>query len=152
METTNESTSKGNYFMITTKKDYKFAVMEVKTMLKYIYPEREEDERQDYQRANTPLIHNNVSTYIQALMLFHEDTPVPTNNSNKRLKMQLREQKPTSKRDTPKEVTFLDINGPTPAEEQIRMQPNQPVTRNSNQLEGREHAGRRNGRARKTRR
>ena len=47
--------------MITTKKDCKLAVMEVKTMLKYIYPEREEDERQDYQRANTSIIHNNVS-------------------------------------------------------------------------------------------
>ena len=66
--------------MITTKKDYKLAVMEVKTMLKYIYPEREEDERQGYQRENTPLIHSNVSTYAQALMLFQEDNPVPTNN------------------------------------------------------------------------
>ena len=50
METTNESTSKGKYFMITAKIDYKLAVKEVKTMLKYIYPEREEDERQNYQR------------------------------------------------------------------------------------------------------
>ena len=63
IETTNESSSKGKYFMITTKKDYKLAVKEVKTMLKYVYPDREEDERQDYQRENNPVIHSNVSTY-----------------------------------------------------------------------------------------
>ena len=77
MEITNESASKGRYFMITTIKEYKQAVVEVKTMIKYIYPEREDNERQEYQRANTPIIHNNVSIYAQALMLFHEDTPVP---------------------------------------------------------------------------
>ena len=116
--------------------------MEVKTMLKYIYPEREEDERQDYQRDNTPLIHSNVSTYTQALMLFHEDNPAPTNNSNKRLKMQFRQQTPTSKRDAPKEVTFLDIDDPTPTEEHIRLQPTPPINRPPNQSEGRGHAGR----------
>ena len=91
MELTNELSSKGKYFMIATKKDYKKAVVEVKSMIKYIYPDREEEERQEYQRANTPIIHNNVSTYAQALMLFHEDNPVPSNDSNKRLKMQFRE-------------------------------------------------------------
>ena len=141
MEITNESTSK-EIFLITTNKDYKQAVMEVKTMIKYIYPEREEDERQDYQRANTPIIHNNVSTYAQALMIFHEDNPVPTNNSNTRLKIQFREQTPTSKRDAPKEVTFLDIDDPTPAEEHIRMQPTQHVNRHSNPSDGRSQAER----------
>ena len=102
--------------------------MEVKTMLKYIYPDREEEERQEYQRANTPIIHNNVSTYAQALMLFHEDNPVPSNDSNKRLKMHFREQTSTSKRDAPKEVTFLDTDDPPPAEEHTRMQPTQPVS------------------------
>ena len=111
-------------------------------MLNYIYPEREEDERQDYQRDNTPLIHSNVSTYTQALMLFHEDNPAPTNNSNKRLKMQFRQQTPTSKRDAPKEVTFLDIDDPTPAEEQLRLQQTPHVNKTSNQSEGRGHAGR----------
>ena len=106
METTNESTSKGKYVMITTTKYCKLAVKEVKTMLKYVYPEREEDERKDYQRENTPIIHSNVSTYVQTLMLFHEDNPIPTNNSNKRLKMQFREQTPTSKRDAPKKSPF----------------------------------------------
>ena len=86
METTNNSTSKTKHFMITTKTDYKRTVKEVKTMLKYVYPEKE-DERQDYQRENTPIIHSNVSIYAQVLILFHEDNPVPTNHSNKRLKM-----------------------------------------------------------------
>ena len=45
IETTNESSSKGKYFMITTKKDYRLAVKEVKTRIKYVYPDREEDER-----------------------------------------------------------------------------------------------------------
>ena len=116
--------------------------MEVKTILKFIYPEREEDERQDYQRANTPIIHNNVSTYAHALMFFHEDNPVPTNNSNKHLKMQFREQTPTSKRDAPKEVTFLDTDDPPPAEEHTRMQPTQHVNRHSNPSDGRRQAGR----------
>ena len=68
-------------------------------------------------------------------MLFHEDNPVPTNNSNKRLKMHFREQTPTSKRDAPKEVTFLDIDDPTPAEEQLRLHPKPPVIIPSNQSE-----------------
>ena len=142
MELTNELSSKGKYFMIATKKDYKKAVVEVKSMIKYIYPDREEEERQEYQRANTPIIHNNVSTYAQALMLFHEDNPVPSNDSNKRLKMQFREQTSTSKRDAPKEVTFLDIDDPTPAEEHIRMQTPQNVNRISNPSDGRSQAGR----------
>ena len=65
MELTNESSSKEKYFMIATKKDYEKAVVEVKSMIKYIYPDREEEERQEYQRENTPIIHNNVSTYTQ---------------------------------------------------------------------------------------
>ena len=85
-------------------------------MIKYVYPERKEAERQDYQRGNKPVIHNNVSSYAQVLADFHDETPVPTNNSNKRLKMQFREQTPTSKRDAPKEVTFIDNDDPTPAE------------------------------------
>ena len=141
METTNEFISKGKYFMITTKIDYKIAVKEVKTMLKYVYPERKEDERQDYQRENTPIIHSNVFTYAQALMLFHEDIPVPTNDSKKRLKMQFRKQTPTIKRDAPNEVTFIDIDDPTPTEEQLQMQPTPYVHRTSNQSEGRGHAG-----------
>ena len=47
IESTNKSTSKGKYFMIITKKDYKLVVNEVTTMSKYVYPEREEDEIQD---------------------------------------------------------------------------------------------------------
>ena len=59
---------------------------------------------------NTPIIHSNVSTYTQALILFHDDNPAPTKLSNKRLKMQFREQTPTTKKDTPKEVIFLTTN------------------------------------------
>ena len=43
METTNESQTKGKYFMITTKSDHKQAVKEVKAMLKYVYPNRKND-------------------------------------------------------------------------------------------------------------
>ena len=128
----NESTSKGKYFMITTKKYYKLAVKEKRIM----------DERQDYQRENITLIHSNVSTHSQALMLFHEDNPVATKNSNTRLKMQFREQTSTSKRDAPKEVAFLDIDDPTPTEEHIRMQPPQNVNRIPNPSDGRSQAGR----------
>ena len=122
IESTNETTSKGKYFMITTKKDYQSAVNEVNAMIKYVYPERKEAERQDYQRGNKPVIHTNVSSYAQVLADFHDDTPVPTNNSNKRLKMQFREQTSTSKRDAPKEVNFIDTEDPTPAEDHYGMQ------------------------------
>ena len=117
IERTNESQTKGKYFMITTKSDYKHVVKEVKAMLKYIYPNRKENERQEYQSENTPIIHSNVSTYDQALMLFHEENPVPTQLSNRRLKMKFREQTPTTKRDAPKDVTFIDNEDPIPAEE-----------------------------------
>ena len=111
-------------------------------MIKHIYPERDDDERQEYQRANTPIIHNNVSTYAQALILFHEDKPVPSNDSNKRFEMQFREQTSTSKRDAPTEVTFLDIDDPTPVEEHIRMKPPRHVNRISNPSDGRIQSGR----------
>ena len=110
-------------------------------MIKYVYPEREEDERQDYQRENSPVIHSNVSTYAQALMDFHEENPVPTHHSNKRLKMQFSEQTPMSKRDTPKELSFIDTDDPAPAEDQYRKQPTFD-TRTSNQKEGRGQDGR----------
>ena len=87
METANESQTKGKNFTITTKLDYMHVVKEVKVILKYVYPNREEDERQDYQSENTHIIHSNVSTYAQALMLCHEENPVPTQLPNKRLKM-----------------------------------------------------------------
>ena len=40
IEFTYESTTKGKYFLITTKTDYKKASIEAKDMLKYIYPNR----------------------------------------------------------------------------------------------------------------
>ena len=58
-------------------------------MIKYIYPDRVNREYNNYnQRSNPPIIHNNVSTYVQALMNFHESNPVPTQASQKRLKFQ----------------------------------------------------------------
>ena len=87
MGTTNESQIKGKDVMITAKIDYKNIVKEVKTMIKYVYPDREEDERQNYRRENTHILHSNISTYAQVLMLFHNENSVPTNLSNKCLKM-----------------------------------------------------------------
>ena len=144
METTNESQTKGKYFMITKKSDYKHAVKEVKAILKYVYPDREEDERQDYQSENTPIIHSNLSTYAQALIFFHEENPVPTRLSKKRLKIQFREQTPTMKRDAPKEVTFIGTDDPTPApaEEQLRLQLTPYVHQTSNHSERGGNAGR----------
>ena len=92
-------------------------------MIQYVYSNWEKDERQEYQRKNTPIIHSNVSTYAQSLMLFHDDNPVPPKLSNKRLTMQSQEQIPPTKRDTTKEVTFIDTEDLTPAEEQQRLQP-----------------------------
>ena len=135
MGTTNESQMKGKDFMITTKTDYKNIVKEVRTMIKYVYPDREEDERQDYRSENTHILHSNISTYAQVLMLFHYENSVPTNLSNKCLKMQFREQTPTTKRDAPKEVTFIDNKDPTPAEEQLRLQPTTYVHPTSNNSE-----------------
>ena len=51
-------------------------------MIKYVYLDQEEDKRQEYQRNNTPIIYSNVSSYSQALMLFHDDKPVPLKLSN----------------------------------------------------------------------
>ena len=39
IEETYESTSKGNYFLITTKTDYRKTLTEANAMIKYIYPE-----------------------------------------------------------------------------------------------------------------
>lgn len=53
-------------------------------MLKYIYLDREEYERMPYYSNTIPIIHTKFSTYVQALILFYEDNPVPkqsqTNN------------------------------------------------------------------------
>ena len=40
IEETYESTTKGKYFLITTKTDYRKALTEANDMIKYIYPER----------------------------------------------------------------------------------------------------------------
>ena len=64
IEETYESTSKGKYFLITTKADYRKALAEANGMIKYIYPDRMTTElNTSIQRINIPIIHNNVSTY-----------------------------------------------------------------------------------------
>ena len=83
-----EFTLKGKYFLITTKTDYKKVLTEANVMIKYIYPNRTNKEFNiSRQRNNTPIIHTNVSTYAQALMIFHESNPVPSQSSHKRLKV-----------------------------------------------------------------
>ena len=73
---------KEKYFLITTKTDYKKALTEANVMIKYIYPNRTNKEFNiSRQRNNTPIIHTNVSTYAQALMIFHESNPVPSQSS-----------------------------------------------------------------------
>ena len=64
IESTHESTTKGNYFLNITKIDYKKATIEAKDMLKYVYPNRTSTEIQYSSPQNkSPIIHNNVSTY-----------------------------------------------------------------------------------------
>ena len=89
IESIYESTTKGKYFLITTKTDYKKASIEAKYVLKDIYPNRPINHIQYSRPPNeSPIIHNNVSTYAQALMQFHESNPVLETSSHKRLKFQ----------------------------------------------------------------
>ena len=76
---------KKEFFFITTKTDYRKAVVEVNEMIKYVYLDRETTTQRGRQQA--PIMHTNVSTYAQTLMNFDEANPVPTNSSNKRLKI-----------------------------------------------------------------
>ena len=78
IEQNHDSTTKGNYFLITTKIDYKKVIIEAKYMVTYIYSNRKTtDTNQSSQRNDTSIIHNNVSTYAQVLMQFHESNPIP---------------------------------------------------------------------------
>ena len=92
IEVTHESTTKGKYFLITAKSDYKKASIEAKDILNYIYPNRVTNNIQyNIPQYESPIIHNNVSTYAQALMHFHESNPVPDTTSHKRLKLKFNE-------------------------------------------------------------
>ena len=94
-------------------------------MIKYVYPDRETTTQRGRQQA--PIMHTNVSTYAQTLMNFDEANPVPTNSSNKRLKIRLNEDTMSSKRNSTLKVstpnvpphdeivTFIEIDGSTPA-------------------------------------
>ena len=89
IESTYESTTKGKYFLITAKTDYTKASIEAKGMLKYFYANRATNDIQYSSPQNeNPIIHNNISTYVQTLMQFHESNPVPDSSSHKRLKLQ----------------------------------------------------------------
>ena len=80
-------------------------------MIKYIYPDRVNREYNNYnQRSNPPIIHNNVPTYAQTLMNFHESNPVPTQASKKRLKLQFNSISITEKRTHTQEVPQLIQN------------------------------------------
>ena len=104
IESTYESTTKGKYFLITTKTDYKKASIEAKDMLKYIYPNRPTNHIQYSSPPNeSPIIHNNVSTYAQVVMQFHESNPVPETSSHKRLKLHFHEKSNSNKRNATKE-------------------------------------------------
>ena len=77
-------------------------------MIKYIHPDRVNRDYTNYnQRSNPPIIHNNVSTYAQALMNFHESNPVPTQASQKRLKLQFNSIYISEKRNYTQEVPQL---------------------------------------------
>ena len=89
IELTHESTTKGKYFLITTKLDYKKASIEAKDMINYICPNRATNNIQyTSQQYESPIIHNNISTYTQTLVHFYESNPVPETSSHKRLKLQ----------------------------------------------------------------
>ena len=65
IEETYESTSKGKYFLITTKTDYRKALTEANDMIKYIYPDGFNIYFNTYnQRMNITIIHTNVSIYV----------------------------------------------------------------------------------------
>ena len=72
-------------------------------MIKYVYPDQETTTQRG--RQQTPIMHTNVSTYAQTLMNFHEANPVPTNSSNKILKIRVNEDTMSSKRNSTLEVS-----------------------------------------------
>ena len=92
IEVTHESTTKGKYFLITTKSDYKKTSIEANDMLNYIYPNRVTNNIQyTSPQYEILIVHNNVSTYAQASMHFHESNPVLDTSSQKSLKLQFNE-------------------------------------------------------------
>ena len=108
IEESYESTSKGKYFLITTKTDYRKVLTEANDMIKYIYPDRVTTElKTSIQRINVPIIHNNVSTYAQALMTYHESNPVPAQSSKKRLKLKFNAKSIPEKRNSTQEIPQL---------------------------------------------
>ena len=70
-----------------------------------------------------------------SLVLFHDANLVPPKLSNKRPKIHFQEQTPTTKRDAPKEVTFIHDDDPTPVETQQKIQPAPYIHPTSNNSE-----------------
>ena len=69
--------------------------MEANDIVNYIYPHKSNTNLYPIRYIiNTRIIHNNVSTYAQALMKFHKTNPVLDNTSHKRLKLQFNENLP----------------------------------------------------------
>ena len=78
IEETYESTSKGKYFLITTKIYYRKSLTEANDMIKYIYPERNNIKYNIYnQRSNIPIVHTNVSKHSWAFMNLIQSHPNP---------------------------------------------------------------------------
>ena len=101
IELTHETTTKGEYFLITTELDYKKASIEAKDMINDVYPSRATNNIQyTNPQYESPIIHNNVSIYAQTLMHFHESNPVPETSSHKRLTLQFND-KPIPQKETP---------------------------------------------------
>ena len=101
IELTHETTTKGEYFLITTELDYKKASIEAKDMINDVYPSRATNNIQYTNPQHESLIiRNNVSTYTQTLMHFHESNPVPETSSHKRLKLQFNDKPNSTKRNS----------------------------------------------------
>ena len=96
-------------------------------MVKYIYPDHELQTKRE--RIQAPIIHTNVFTYTQTLMNFHKAHPIPTNSSNKILKIRFQDETMLSKQNLnsddsvpfylfshKKTITVIEIDRPTPAE------------------------------------
>ena len=61
IESTHESTTKGKYFLITTKTDHKQATKEAKDMLKYVYSNRKTTDNNYLNQRNDTLSSTTVS-------------------------------------------------------------------------------------------
>lgn len=73
--------------MITTKKYYRKGLNEVNEIIKYIYPDRPTQTHSVRKIYYESIIHRNVSSYAQALVIFHDASPFRELSFNKNLKV-----------------------------------------------------------------